>query len=231
MYISIDKQHATLFAIYIIISIAAFTCLTLIHSYISYNQLKLVNFIVPVIAAIIVGVLLARNKILQSQLTTLANTDKLTKACNRQYFDLRLNEEVLSAKRYKQVFSIVFFDLDHFKKVNDQHGHSAGDQTLIEFASIIKNLNRDTDLFARYGGEEFILLTKMANKKTANKIYQRIQFAVREHIFGEVGHITFSAGIAEFNYETDNIESLIKRADKALYKAKDNGRDQAVIAD
>jgi len=226
-----DKQHAFLFTIYITISIAVFSCLTLVHSYISFNQLRIVNFLVPVFAAIIVGFLLARNKILQYQLTTLANTDKLTKACNRQYFDLRLSEEVLTAKRYKQAFSIIFFDLDHFKKVNDKFGHSAGDKALIEFASIIKNLNRDTDLFARYGGEEFILLGKMADKKTTEAIYKRIKTAVDEHIFGEIGHITFSAGIAEFDHENDTIESLIKRADKALYKAKETGRNRAVVAD
>ena len=226
-----EKQQLKYFAIYMSASIVIFTCLTIIHSYITYNKISLVDFLVPIMAALVVGFLLAKNKILQLQLKTLANTDKLTSVYNRQYFDLRLTEEAQFSKRYKQVFSIIFFDLDHFKKVNDQYGHAEGDQALIDFSGIIKNLNRDTDLFARYGGEEFILLAKMADKKTANDIYLRIKSAISKHTFRKAGKITFSAGIAEFDFENDTTESVMKRADIALYKAKEAGRDQAVVAD
>jgi len=225
------KHQLTLYVIYISISIVVFTCLTIFHSYITYNQIHLVNFLVPISAASVVGFLLAKNKILQHQLSTLANTDKLTSAGNRLYFDQRLAEEALLAIRYKQVFSIIFFDLDYFKKVNDKYGHSEGDKALIDFSAIIRSLNRDTDLFARYGGEEFILLARMADKHTAEEIYKRIKDKIDQHVFGKAGHITFSAGIAEFDYNTDTTESIIKRADKALYEAKAAGRDQAVIAE
>jgi len=226
-----EKHHLKLFAIYICISIAIFTCLTFFHSYITYNQIHLVNFLVPISAAVVVGFLLARNQILQLQLKGLANTDKLTSASNRQYFDKRLTEETLLSIRYKQVFSIIFFDLDYFKKVNDQYGHATGDIALIDFSSIILKLNRDTDLFARYGGEEFILLAKMADKHTAEKIYSRIKKNIDQHSFGKAGHLTFSAGIAQFDYEKDTVESIMKRADKALYDAKAAGRDRAIIAE
>lgn len=226
-----EKHHLKLFTVYISISIAAFTCLTLFHSYITHNQISWINFLVPVSAAMVVGFLLAKNKILQFQLKTLANTDKLTNVCNRQYFDLRLAEEVLSSIRYQHVFSIIFFDLDYFKKVNDKYGHAAGDKALIDFSSIIKNLNRDTDLFARYGGEEFILLTKMADRHAAKDVYLRIKENIDRHVFGKAGHLTFSAGIAEFDCNNDTVESIMKRADKALYEAKDTGRNRAVIAE
>jgi diguanylate cyclase (GGDEF)-like protein len=231
MITSEQKQHLKHFTIYIGASIGIFSCLTILNAYVTHNQLLLVNFFIPITASLIVGFLLAKNKILELELITLANTDKLTMACNRQYFDLRLTEETQIARRYKQVFSVIFFDLDHFKKVNDQYGHAEGDLVLIEFSAIIKNMNRDTDLFARYGGEEFVLLAKMANRHTANEIYLRIKNAIDKHTFGKVGNITFSAGIAEFDCNNDTTESIIKRADKALYKAKEAGRNQAVTAD
>lgn len=231
MTIQKNKQPRFVYAIYISISIAVFTCLTVFHSYITSAEFNLVNFLVPTFTAAIVGSLLARNKILQYQLKSLANTDKLTRAVNRQYFDKHLAEEVLLAKRYKQVFSIIFFDLDDFKKVNDQYGHAEGDKALVDFSSIIMSLNRDTDLFARYGGEEFILLAKMADKDTAKEIYLRIKEGIDRHVFGKAGHLTFSAGIAEFDVNTDTVESIMKHADKALYKAKEAGRNQAVVAE
>ena len=231
MLIPEEKHHIKLFVIYIVLSITVFTCLTIFHSYITYNQINLLNFLVPVSAAVVVGFLLARNKVLQFQLNTLANTDKLTSANNRQYFDKRLLEEVLSSIRYKQVFSIIFLDLDHFKNVNDRYGHATGDKVLMDFSSIIRTLNRDTDLFARYGGEEFVLLAKMADKYIAKEIYLRIKESVAQHAFGKAGHLTFSAGIVQFDYETDTIDSIMRRADKALYEAKGAGRNQAVIAE
>jgi len=231
MLMPAEKHQIKLFIIYISISIAVFTCLTFIHSYITQNHIQLVNFFVPISASAVVGFLLARNKILQYELKTLANTDKLTSACNRQYFDLRLKEESLLSKRYQQTFSIIFFDLDLFKKINDNYGHAVGDQVLVEFSAIIKKMNRDTDLFARYGGEEFVLLARMADKNTAKEIYLRIKKTIGRHTFGKAGHITFSAGIAQFDFNDDSVESIMKRADKALYEAKANGRNQAVIAE
>jgi len=133
-----EKYHLKLFTAYISSSMAVFTCLTIIHSYITYNQISLINFFIPVSASAVVGFLLARNRILQSQLKSLANTDKLTSACNRQYFDQRLEEEALLSVRYRHSFSIIFFDLDYFKKVNDQFGHAEGDRVLIDFSAIIR---------------------------------------------------------------------------------------------
>ena len=226
-----EKKRLNCYIVYTVTSIIAFAALTVIHSWISYNQIQAVNFIVPVFAGLVVGVLMARNKVLRTQLSQLANTDKLTGACNRLYFDKRLAEEVDRARRYKQHFCIIYLDLDFFKKVNDQFGHGIGDEVLIDFAAIIKKVNRESDVLARFGGEEFIILAQMADKDSVLKLYERIKTATDQHTFKKVKNITFSAGIAEFDIEKDSARSLLERADKALYKAKDNGRNQAVIAD
>lgn len=216
---------------YLIFSVTVFAILTVLHSWLTYDQVNLVNFIVPVFAGLVVGYLMARNKVLQLQLSTLANTDKLTGAYNRQYFDHRLEEEIDRAKRYKFPLSLIYLDLDHFKRVNDQYGHKTGDSVLIDFSTISQKVIRDSDIFTRFGGEEFIILAQMADSESAMRLYQRLQQAVAEHSFEMVSHITFSAGIAELDLETDDIESILDRADKALYSAKENGRNQAVIAD
>ncbi len=225
-----NKKYCCYFE-YLIFSVTVFAILTVIHSWLSYDDVSLVNFIVPVFAGLIVGFLMARNKILQLQLSTLANTDKLTGAYNRQYFDHRLEEEIDRAKRYKFPLSVIYLDLDHFKRVNDQHGHKTGDSVLIDFSDISRKVIRDSDIFTRFGGEEFIILAQMADSESSQRLYQRLQQAVAEHSFQMVNNITFSAGIAELNLQDDSVESLLDRADKALYRAKENGRNQAVIAD
>lgn len=226
-----DRACRGLFVRYILFSVVVFALLTIIHSWITYDQVNLVNFIVPVFAGMIVGFLMARNKILRIQLTVLANTDKLTGAYNRQYFDQRLSEETDRAIRYKHGFCIIYLDLDFFKKVNDQYGHGVGDKVLIDFAKIVKSAYRESDIFARFGGEEFIILAQMTDRESAMCLYQRIKQATLKHTFVSAGKITFSAGIAEFNIEGDSVSNLLERADQALYKAKEAGRNQAIVAD
>ncbi len=216
---------------YLIFSVTVFAILTVIHSWLTYDQVNAVNFIVPVFAGLVVGYLMASNKVLHRQLITLASTDKLTGAYNRQYFDHRLEEEIDRAKRYKFPLSLIYLDLDHFKRVNDQHGHKTGDSVLIDCSSISQKVIRESDIFTRFGGEEFIILAQMADRESAERLYQRLQQAVAEHSFDKIEHITFSAGIAQLKPETDTVASILDRADKALYKAKENGRNQAVIAD
>lgn len=226
-----DRKCLNLFIRYILVSIIVFVALTIVHSWLTYNQLHIVNFLVPLAAAMAVGFLMARNRILRNQLTLQANTDKLTGAYNRQYFDNRLREEIDKAQRYKHKFSILYLDLDLFKSVNDNFGHAIGDEVLIDFTAIVHSVHRDSDIFARFGGEEFILLAHMSDTKSAMNVYQRIKEATRLHQFKKVESITFSAGIAEFDIEHDTTKSLLDRADKALYAAKEGGRDQAVVAD
>lgn len=228
-----DRENYQLccFGIHLTVSIISFILLTLIHALITGDELSPVLFIVPVFAGIVIGTILARNKVLQTQLLIMANTDKLTGAYNRQYFDIRLNEEMDRAKRYHTPLSIIYLDLDFFKKVNDQFGHKVGDSVLSDFAKLNNKLIRESDVFARFGGEEFIILAQMANKDAARTLYERIRLAIEQHAFEAKQNITFSAGIAELDSETDTLEGFIDRADKALYKAKETGRNKAIVAD
>ena len=230
MLSSEEKAHLKLFILYIFVSMAVFAGLTILHSYITFSQINSQHFVIPMTTAVLVGFLMARNRILRIQLTQLANTDKLTGICNRQYFDRRLGEEIDRAKRYQHFFSIIYLDLDHFKAINDHYGHATGDQVLIEFAQVIKGVNRESDLFARFGGEEFILLLQMTDSDSARILYQRIRDAVDQYPFSTISSLTFSAGITEFDPQYDDQASLLDRADNALYQAKHNGRNQAVIS-
>ena len=231
MLSSEEKSHLSLFIRYILTSVIIFAILTFIHSWITFSQIRIVQFLIPMFAGMVIGFIYARNKILQSKLIKLAITDKLTGASNRLYFDRRLKQEIDRAKRYKQLFSIIYLDLDYFKRVNDQFGHGIGDEVLIDFSLIANNINRESDVFARYGGEEFIILAQMTDKQSAYILYQRIKEAIEKHEFNRVKTITFSAGITEFDIENDTADTVLARADKALYEAKENGRDQAIIAE
>ena len=226
-----EKTQLKLFILYISVSICIFAILTVINSYITFKPINKLDFLVPTATALLVGFLMARNKALQIQLARMANIDKLTGIYNRQYFDRELLDEIDRAHRYKHFFSIMYLDLDHFKQVNDRFGHATGDLVLVEFANVVKSVNRESDIFARFGGEEFILLLQMADKASAQALYQRIKTAVDKYQFNKIKHLKFSAGIAEFNPERDTNTSLLERADKALYQAKNAGRNQSVIAD
>lgn len=226
-----NENQFCCFGMHLLVSVVSFVLLTLIHALITGDELSPLLFIVPIFAGIIVGTIMARNKVLQTQLLIMANTDKLTGAYNRQYFDLRLREEIDRAKRYNNPLSIIYLDLDFFKKVNDQFGHTAGDAVLVDFARLNNQMIRESDVFARFGGEEFIIMAQMATKEAARTLYERIKLVTEKHEFEIEQEITFSAGIAELDTSTDSLEGFIERADKALYKAKESGRNQAIIAD
>ncbi len=224
------NQRLCCYLEYIAFSVGIFGVLTVFHSWLTYDQVKLVNFIVPMFAALIVGYLMAHNKVLQNQLTQLANTDKLTSAYNRQFFDQRLEEELDRAQRYDLKLSIIYLDLDHFKQVNDQHGHKIGDSVLIDFSRVVRKTIRESDIFARFGGEEFIVLAQMASSDSAHALYLRIKDAIDSHTFEVINNMTFSAGIAQLQKDETAVQ-ILDRADKALYRAKENGRNMAIIAD
>jgi len=165
---------------------------------------------------------------LQTKLYKLSVTDSLTKSYNRRFFDQSYNEvqQVFSSK--KTPYSIAVIDIDHFKKVNDQHGHSIGDQVLIEIASVIKKEIRSNDIFFRIGGEEFSILLVDTTLVEATKIVERIRSSVENYVvkFDENKElkITVSIGIAESQKDIDSMEA----ADEALYQAKEMGRNRVI---
>ena len=158
------------------------------------------------------------------KLEYLANTDELTGLYNRSRIENNVNDEVERAERYKRVFSIILLDIDHFKSVNDDYGHHVGDVILSEFASVLKGGIRKVDAVGRWGGEEFLIILPETNIKEAENIAEQIRKKIENHIFTVIKHKTSSFGVSEY-IQGDNSQSIINRADKALYKAKDSGRN------
>jgi diguanylate cyclase (GGDEF)-like protein len=173
-------------------------------------------------------VLLERNK-------ELASHDELTGAFNRRHLMQLLDEERERAGRTGLSFAVALFDLDHFKSINDAFGHAAGDAVLRHFCSAAHDTMRATDRFARYGGEEFVLLMPMGTDSDAAALAtERIRASIASQDWKAVlgGHdhaVTVSAGIATWRVG-ETLESVLARADAALYEAKDRGRNQCVVA-
>jgi len=185
-----------------------------------------ISFLIPSFAGLLFGFMLAHIKVLSNKLSNMAYTDSLTHIYNRLHFAHFLDVEIDKVKRYGGTFSIIFFDIDHFKKVNDSYGHSVGDDVLEQITAIVSSANRNADIFARYGGEEFIILTPETNINGAMIHAERLRRDIEKFEFDTIDHLTSSFGVTEFKVETDTIETLLDRADKALYIAKDNGRNR-----
>ena len=164
----------------------------------------------------------------QEKLKTLATTDTLTNIANRYSINQKLDEEIRRTKRYSGGFALMMFDIDFFKKVNDNHGHDIGDYVLQEFSKVILQNIRDTDFFGRWGGEEFLLLAPSEEREGAMKLAEKIRKSIESYNFKEVGEITVSIGLTTCNGFNEK-EKILKKVDDALYKAKDSGRNRAVF--
>lgn len=160
-----------------------------------------------------------------------ATLDALTNLNNRRQFETRLGQEISITKRQNNPLCAMMIDIDFFKKVNDTYGHAAGDEVLRTVASIIKEQLRESDIPARYGGEEFAVLLPFTKIEEAQIVGERLRKAVESHPVNVEGveiAVTISMGLAEYNREETG-EELFERADKALYEAKKNGRNQVQI--
>ena len=159
-----------------------------------------------------------------------ANTDGLTQCYNKMYFNQACDLAVKKCKVTGDPLTIIIFDIDYFKKLNDNHGHDAGDYVLKEMAKVIReNGTREDDVFARYGGEEFVVLLPKTNLKQSYQIAERIRKLVEEYSFTYEGKglpITISVGLADYRPGVDSGTDLFKRADQAVYLSKSNGRNQ-----
>lgn len=164
------------------------------------------------------------------QLQLEANTDGLTKIYNKKYFNDEIELQVKKCKVTGKPLCLIVFDLDHFKKLNDGYGHDAGDFVLKEMAGLLKEKGvRDQDIFARYGGEEFVVLLPSTNLKDGFAIAERMRKLVEQHNFiyeGQKLPVTASIGIADYRTGVNNGTDLFKRADSAVYKSKQGGRNQ-----
>lgn len=163
-----------------------------------------------------------------------AHTDPLTKAYNKGYLAEALDAEFKRAKALHADLSVIFFDLDHFKKVNDQYGHDAGDHVLKEVTQLVRSqFVRPKDVFARYGGEEFVIVLGNTPIAQAETIAEKLRAAIQAHSFMYEDKrlpVTTSIGVAEVTGTIDSPQSLLKAADGALYQAKNAGRNRVVSA-
>ncbi|MBK3332843.1 diguanylate cyclase [Persephonella atlantica] len=169
-------------------------------------------------------------KKLEENLRKLATVDQLTGIYNRYAFEKFLEEEINRAERYGSSFSIIMFDIDNFKDVNDMYGHQVGDRILKELVNIVRSSIRKSDIFARWGGEEFMILVPIKEKQDAYRIAEKIREKIEKHRFDNVGKITVSIGVS-FYKKGDSIKTIIRRADTALYQAKKSGKNMTVVAD
>ncbi|MDP3269766.1 MAG: diguanylate cyclase [Legionella sp.] len=157
--------------------------------------------------------------------------DSLTGLYNRRFFEAYLDKEMIKAKRYPTIFGILLLDIDHFKAINDTYGHMIGDKVLIQLAQILKHEIRESDVVARWGGEEFILYIRELTLEKVQIKAEKIRDSVEKNsimVNGEKVGCTVSIGIALFDYELDK-DLLIKKADDALYQAKNSGRNKVVV--
>jgi diguanylate cyclase (GGDEF)-like protein len=161
------------------------------------------------------------------ELKELSEKDALTGIYNRSKFDAELNRWLDHSKRYRQSFAVVMLDIDNLKNINDLYGHITGDRVLKEFAGIVQQELRSSDIFARWGGDEFILLLPYADLGQACSTAERIRDAVQSYRSNQVGIITCSFGVAEFE-EGDSDNAVVQRADSRLYKAKEEGKNRIV---
>lgn len=156
--------------------------------------------------------------------------DPLTKIFNRRKFNDELSKEVKRSARYNRTLSVVMFDIDDFKKVNDEYGHQTGDNALVKIAAIVAERLRKTDVFARYGGEEFIILMPETDIVRAAEVAEYLRESIMRHSIEGVNHaITCSFGIAEYLHGED-LEDIIRQADRALYAAKKKGKNRVEIS-
>lgn len=158
----------------------------------------------------------------------LAIIDPLTQIYNRIQFNRSLAEEIQKSKRFHSVFSLVMFDIDHFKQINDTYGHQLGDTILMELTEVVRKNIREIDIFARFGGEEFMILTPETDLHGAAVMAEKLRQEIEENAFSHGETLTCSFGVSMYK-SNDKPDDMIKRVDDRLYKAKNNGRNQVWI--
>ena len=178
----------------------------------------------------------AVNKIAQQQankqLQNLSRTDHLTGLFNRGYWELRLIQEFKRYDRYDQSSSLIMLDIDHFKKINDKYGHTVGDEAIRAVSRTIREQVRDLDIAGRYGGEEFGIVLTNTNGDGACVFAERLRSAIEQLTIHAEGHeikFTVSLGVAELTDKINDHRNWIEKADQALYKSKEGGRNRCTM--
>lgn len=183
-------------------------------------------------AVILLGIGFSWNRKLSSlnkELQKLSVTDRLTQLYNRIKIDEALSSELKKAEQHSAPFSLILLDVDHFKQTNDLYGHQVGDHVLVNVAALLQTQTRSSDIVGRWGGEEFMIICPRTDKDTAYALAEGIRQCLAAHTFPVIGQKTASLGVATYQHG-DHSESIINRADMALYAAKKGGRNR-VVAD
>lgn len=203
----------------------------LINQYIAEsNTARLTLPLIFLVLEFLVGLALLYivKKYVYDNLEKFALYDLLTDIYSRRYFFEYINKEISRANRKEYEFSIIMFDIDHFKNVNDTYGHAKGDYVLRTIAKIVKDTIRDTDILSRIGGEEFTIILPETKIEQATAMAERVRQAIENYIFDTVGNLTISLGVTS-NKPDDNSDKIFKRVDSAMYLAKNSGRNRVCV--
>ena len=169
---------------------------------------------------------------MENELRNLAITDPLTGAKNRRYLMNRGKEELARCLRYGSPLCLLLLDIDYFKLVNDTYGHDSGDEVLKSLTENAQLVLRETDIFARFGGEEFAALLVQTSQQDALLTAERLRTTIEAMPLPQISDtfsITISIGVSLFDDSVSSVEELIKRADKAMYRAKEKGRNCVIL--
>lgn len=172
--------------------------------------------------------LIAQQQILHAEISRIAAEDSLTGLYNRRKINELIQHEIERSERYQKGFSVIIMDIDYFKRVNDRHGHLAGDELLKMLSQILLKTIRHTDEVGRWGGEEFVVLCPETNDEGASSLADKIRQKIEHSTFNDYGKQTASFGIACYQ-EGDTIDNIISHADEALYMAKNAGRNRVEV--
>jgi diguanylate cyclase (GGDEF)-like protein len=166
----------------------------------------------------------------QKKLEVVSITDHLTGITNRMHLDSVIGHEFIRARRYNSSFSVLLMDLDWFKLINDTKGHAAGDLALQELVRVIGESIRKSDIFGRWGGDEFLILLPQTELNSAGLLAEKLRCSIEDYPFKSIEAITISIGAASL-LPADTVETILKRADDALYEAKNQGRNKVVLSE
>ena len=205
-----------------------------------FDLVVTIVFLFGAIFVLLVGILALQTAKDINEITILKREniiDSLIGIYNRRYFDTKLSEEIERAHRYKLPLSLLLLDIDHFKNINDTHGHQIGDIVLKNLGQSLLNAVRETDIVARYGGEEIAIITPHTSLFSASELAERLRHTIEastmvpadEYEKRQAIKITVSIGVTGMEKDSGYEKSMIKNADKALYEAKENGRNQVIV--
>jgi two-component system cell cycle response regulator len=174
------------------------------------------------------------DEMFQRQMSESALRDGLTHAFNKRYFNERIDSEFQYANRHRTPLSLVFIDIDHFKRINDVHGHQAGDAVLTQLATLLMSMLGEDEVFARYGGEEFAIVARGSTLEVGAALSEKVRAAVADHPFAYDGAaipVTVSVGVAAASAPgLASAAELVARADETMYAAKRGGRNRVCVA-